>query len=40
MVNLAIAYVLIAVVLGGYGVTLYRRSQEIARRIRELEEER
>ncbi|MGE5138969.1 MAG: hypothetical protein ACM3JD_05900 [Rudaea sp.] len=39
MVNLAIAYALIAVVLTGYGVTLYNRTQAVARRIRMLEEE-
>ncbi len=39
MTNLIIAYSLIAAVLIGYGVTLYRRGQAIARRIRELEED-
>lgn len=39
MVNLEIAYGLIAVVLVGYGATLYRRSRAVARRIRELQEE-
>ncbi len=40
MVNLEIAYALIAVVLIGYGATLYRRGQAIARRIRELQEDK
>ncbi len=35
MENLAIAYTLIAVVLTGYGVNLWRRSQQV-RREREL----
>ncbi len=39
MVNLEIAYLLIAVVLLGYGVTLYRRMRAVERRIRSLEEE-
>lgn len=39
MENLAIAYVLIAVVLSGYGLNLWRRSQEV-RRERELLESR
>ncbi len=40
MVNLEIAYALIAVVLIGYGATLYHRSRAIARRIRELQEDK
>ncbi len=40
MVNLEIAYALIAIVLAGYGALLYRRSQAVQRRIRELEEEK
>ncbi len=39
MVNLAIAYALIAIVLAGYGITLYNRTQAVSRRIRSLEEE-
>ncbi len=39
MENMIIAYVLIAIVLLGYGATIYRRTQAVARRIRELEEE-
>ncbi len=39
MTNLAIAYALIAIVLTGYGVTLYNRTQAVVRRIRMLEEE-
>jgi hypothetical protein len=37
MTNLIIAYVLIAVILGAYGLTLYRRTRAVDRRIRELE---
>ncbi len=39
MQNLIIAYVLIAVVLIGYGVNLYRNTQKVERRIRELQED-
>jgi hypothetical protein len=38
MVNLTIAYVLIAVVLGSYGATLYMRTRTVEKRIRLLEE--
>ncbi len=38
MVNMIVAYVLIAVVLGGYGATLYRRTRGVEQRIRALEE--
>jgi hypothetical protein len=37
MTNLIIAYVLIAVILTAYGVTLYRRTRAVDRSIRELE---
>jgi hypothetical protein len=39
MTNLIIAYILIAVILTGYGVTLYRRTRAVDRGIRELEEQ-
>ena len=38
MTNLIIAYVLIAVVLAGYGATLYRRLRAVERGIRLREE--
>ena len=38
MINLIIAYVLIAVVLSAYGATLYRRTRSVDRRIGELED--
>ncbi len=38
MQNLIIAYTLIAIVLIGYGVTLYRRTREVDHSIRLLEE--
>jgi hypothetical protein len=40
MTNLIIAYVLIAVILSAYGLTLYRRTRAVERRIRELLEEK
>ncbi|MGB8647536.1 MAG: hypothetical protein WCF84_20045 [Anaerolineae bacterium] len=40
MVNLEIAYALIAIVLVGYGALLYRRSRAVQQRIRELQEEK
>lgn len=38
MTNLIVAYVLIALVLIGYGATLYRRTRAVERSIRALEE--
>ncbi len=38
MTNLIIAYVLIAVVLVGYGATLYRRLRTVEHGIRQREE--
>ncbi len=38
MTNLIIAYALIAVVLIGYGISLYQRTRATERRIRALEE--
>ncbi len=38
MTNMIIAYVLIALVLIGYGATLYRRTRTVERSIRTLEE--
>ncbi len=38
MQNLIIAYVLIAIVLTGYGVSLYQRTRAVDRSIRALED--
>jgi hypothetical protein len=40
MTNLIIAYVLIAVFLTAYGVTLYRRTRAIDRKIKALVEKK
>lgn len=37
MTNLIVAYLLIAVVLTGYGVTMFRRTRAVDGQIRELE---
>ncbi len=39
MVNLIVAYLLIAIVLIGYGLTLWRRGREVEQSIRLLEDQ-